>query len=271
MYKLLAVDMDGTLLKDDKTISHSTYKAIHDARKKNIRIVLSTGRYLNGIKRYLEELSLLNDDEYAVTMNGSLIQETRSGKILYESLLAHDDIKYICSIGRTLGTNIELASAHCFIINKMTKLFELDSKLNNVDLKIMDFNDLPSGFRPLKIMFVDDNNKLDKITEKLPESVLDNFNIVRSGKNYLEFLNKNTDKGSAIKLLAKKLGVQPQDIICIGDAENDIHMIKFAGMGVAMGNAYASVKKAADYITRTNEEDGVAHAIKKFILSEDAS
>lgn len=271
MYKLLAADMDGTLLKDDKTISYSTYKAIQDARKKGIRVVLSTGRYLSGIKKYLKELNLLIDDEYAVTMNGSLIQNAKSGNILYKSLLTHDAVKYVCSIGNTLGTNVELAAFDYFIINKTTKLFELDSKVNDTNLKIMNFNDLSPKLSIFKIMFVDDGNRLDKLTQELPENIFNNFTVVRSGENYLEFLNKNTDKGSAIKILAKKLGIKSQDVICIGDAENDINMIKYAGLGIAMGNAYTSVKKAADYVTRTNEEDGVAHAIKKFILSENAS
>ena len=84
---------------------------------------------------------------------------------------------------------------------------------------------------------------------------------------FLEFLDKTVNKGTGVKLLAEKLNIRQDEIICIGDAENDIHMIEFAGLGVAMGNAFDNVKRAADFITKTNEEDGVAHVIDKFILA----
>lgn len=271
MYKLLAVDMDGTLLRDNKTISCTTLKAIQDAKNHGVKIVLSSGRYLNGIREYLKQLDILNEEEYAITLNGALIQETKSGKVLYDSPLSHDDVNYIYSIGNSLNLNVELVSPDYFVINKVTQLFEVDSKINNIRFRIMDMNTIPKDLEILKVMFVNSGKVLDATPKKLPEEIFERFSVVRSGTNFLEFLNKGTSKGTAIKILADKLNIKSEEIICIGDAENDINMIKYAGLGVAMANAYPHVKEIADYITKSNEEDGVAHVINKFILSKNAS
>lgn len=271
MYKLLAVDMDGTLLLDNKTISSNNLKAISAAKDRGVKIVLSSGRYLSGIREYLKQLDILNEEEYAITLNGALIQETLSKKVLYNSPLSHNDVEYIYSIGNSLNLNVELVSPDYFIINKVTHLFEVDSKINNIRFRIMDMNTIKEDLEILKVMFVNPKEVLDATPQKLPKEVFERFSVVRSGANFLEFLNKGTSKGSAIKILAGKLNIKPEEIICIGDAENDINMIKYAGLGVAMGNAYPHVKDIADYITKSNEDDGVAHVINKFILSENAS
>ncbi len=138
-------------------------------------------------------------------------------------------------------------------------------------MEIVDFDTIDKNTTIVKIMFVDPEEKLNKVIELLPKELYDKYTIVRSAPFFLEFLNKKVNKGFGVRLLAEKLGIKPSEVICIGDAENDIHMIEFAGLGVAMGNAFPEVKKKADYVTKTNEEDGVAHVIKKFVLKEETA
>lgn len=266
MYKLLAVDMDGTLLREDKTISGMTFKAVQDARKKGIKVVLSSGRHIGGIVDYLKKLNLLNKGEYAVTMNGCSVQEVSSRKLLYKKTLTYEDARKIIAFGKHLGADVELVSTDTFYVDKFKDFFQFDADVNKTRLKVISFDNIPHNIDIYKVAFVNSKEILDKIIPLVPDSFRDEYTVVRSGDNFFEFLNKGANKGTAVAYMAEMLGISPEEVICIGDAENDTHMIKYAGLGVAMGNAYPSVKKIADYVTKTNEEDGVAHVINKFIL-----
>ena len=115
-------------------------------------------------------------------------------------------------------------------------------------------------------MMIDEPEILGPAMEKLPKEVYEKYTVVRSTPFFLEFLNKEVNKGVGVELLAKHLGIKREEVMTFGDAGNDLHMIEYAGLGVAMANAFDEVKEAANYITDTNENDGVAKAIEKFIL-----
>lgn len=267
MYKLLAVDMDGTLLKKDKTISNASLTAIKKAKEKGVKVILATGRPVKGIQKYLQELNLIEDGDYTVAFNGAVVQETKSKKIVAQNLLSINDIHYLYSLSRTLKVNIHALTPSACITPKVNKYSELESNMNSIPLEVVDFHNISNDTSIVKIMFIDEEQILNEVISKLPVEVYDKYTVVRSSLYFLEFLNKKVNKGVGVELLSKKLGIKPEEVICIGDAGNDIHMIKFAGLGVAMGNAFADVKEAADYVTHTNEEDGVAHVINKFILA----
>lgn len=266
MYKLLAVDMDGTLLKEDKTISKMTIKAVQDARKKGVQVVLSSGRHLTGITDYLKKLNLFHEGGYAVAMNGCSIQEVVSHRYIYKKLLTSYDVNRIITLGRKFNADLNLVTSDCFLVEKYKDFFKFDAEVNKVNLKVIDYDSIPKNTDIYKAMFVNDKEFIDKIIPLIPDDFRRDYTVLRSGANFLEFISKDANKGSAVAHIAEMFGIAPQEVICIGDAENDTHMIKYAGLGVAMGNAYPSVKEAADYVTKTNEEDGVAYVINKFIL-----
>ena len=114
---------------------------------------------------------------------------------------------------------------------------------------------------------IDEPEVLQKAVDNLPKEVYEKYTVVRSTPYFLEFLNKEVNKGTGVKLLADHLRVKQEEVMTFGDAENDLDMIVYAGMGVAMANGFEEVKEAANYITDSNEEDGVAKAIEKFVLS----
>lgn len=269
MYKLIALDMDGTLLNENKEISKQNLEAIKFARKKGIKVVLATGRPTKGIEKYLKELNLIDDNEYAVSYNGAVVQEIKSGKIIAKNIMSIEDLKFLYDLSKKLNVNIHALTPHSCITPKVNEYSELEATMNNIPLEIVDFDNIDKNTTIVKIMFVDPEEKLNKVIEALPAELYDKYTIVRSAPFFLEFLNKKVNKGYGVKLLAEKLGIKPEEIICVGDAENDIHMIEFAGLGVAMGNAFPEVKKIANYVTKTNEEDGVAHVIKKFVLNNE--
>ncbi len=117
-----------------------------------------------------------------------------------------------------------------------------------------------------KLMMIDKPHLLDKAIAGLPARARDSYTILKSAPYYLEILNPLVNKGYGVKMLADKLGLQQSEVMAIGDQENDLAMIEYAGTGVAMGNAIDSVKNIAQFVTKTNMEDGVAHAIEELVL-----
>lgn len=269
MYKLIAIDMDGTLLREDKTISKETLRAIDRAKAKGVKIVLSSGRPIDGIRRYLKELDLMRDGDYAIAYNGSLIVATKTNEILAKTLMKLEDVSYLYELSKKLMVNIHILTKNSCLTPKWNPYSQIEKDINDIPLEEVDFNNLPYDTSIVKIMMVDEPNILTEAISKLPKEVYEKYSVLRSSPYFLEFLDKKVNKGYGVALLANKLGIRSDEVICIGDAGNDIHMLQFAGLGVAMGNAYPEVKKAADYITLSNEENGVAHVIDKFVLNNE--
>ncbi|MDT8718696.1 sugar-phosphatase [Clostridium sp. 19966] len=272
MYKLLALDMDGTLLRSDKTISEKTLDAIKKAREKGVKIVLATGRPVHGILSYIEQLGLNNDDEFVVTFNGCTVQTAKSGEILFEISVKGEDLHYLYEISKNLNIDIHAFTSPEFCITpKINEYSLIEARINKIDLVEKDFYDIKPEEEVIKVLMVASKENLDAAYSKLPEEAYEKYSVMRSSDIFLEFLSKGINKSRGIDFLANKLNIKREEIICIGDAENDIAMIEYAGLGVAMGNAFTKVKKASNYITFTNDEDGVAHVIDKFVLSEPVS
>lgn len=266
MYKLIAIDMDGTLLKDNKTISDENIKAVKSASQNGVKVALATGRPIKGIEKYLRQLDLISDSNYAVAFNGAVVENTKNHKVISEILLSPDDIKYIHKLSMTINVNIQIALKESSITPVRNKYSELDARLNNITLYIDNLENMSEDEHILKAMFMDDDCKLSHGIPKLPNDIYEKYTVVRSEPWILEFMNKSANKGEGVKTLAEKFKIDRSEVICIGDSFNDIHMIKYAGLGVAMGNALPEIKEHSDYITKTNEENGVAHIIDKFIF-----
>lgn len=269
MYKLVAIDMDGTLLKGDKTISERTKSAIKSAREKGVTVVLATGRPIEGVSRYLEELDMYTDKDYVLSYNGALVQKTKSKESIAKIALDGSDLHYLKKLSDELGVNIHAFSEKIGLITpKNSKYTEVEANINNIEIHEMNIDVIPDDEVIIKIMMIDEPEVLGPAIEKLPKEVFEKYTVVRSTPYFLEFLNKEVNKGVGVEMLAKNLGVKREEVITLGDAGNDLHMIEYAGLGIAMGNAFDEVKEVANYITDTNENDGVAKAIEKFILDK---
>lgn len=266
MYKLIAIDMDGTLLKEDKTISRETFKAIEKATDKGIKVILATGRPLEGIKPYLKKLNLMKDNDYALVFNGALVQNTSTDEIIVRNTLKGSDYKYLYEISKSLNVNIHAFSKEGCITPKLSKYTEVEGNINKIPITIKAVEDVDNDEYIMKVMMIDEPEILDKAINALPKELYEKYTVVRSTPYFLEFLNKSSNKGEGVKALANVLNIKREEVMCIGDAGNDLHMLEYAGLGVAMGNAYEEAKEVADFVTKTNEEDGVAYAITKFAL-----
>lgn len=272
-YKLIAVDMDDTLLRHDKTISKENIEALHKAREKGVYVVISTGRVFASAYAYADMIGFRT---YIIASNGALIRDPNNNTI-YESILNYDSMVEIIKVCQKYNTYFQLISETTIfspeITNKFQRyaewneLFKTELKVNVKEIKepLKDIDKLKDNVLKI-IVFNDDIEVLKSIREELSKN--DSIQITSSYMDNIEIVNKGVSKGRALEILGEYLSIKKEEMIAIGDSENDIEMIKFAGLGVAMENAIEEVKKVADFITKSNMEDGVKYVIDKFILKQ---
>ena len=270
MYKLIAIDMDGTLLTEDKKITTKTKDAIKTASNLGVKIVLTTGRPIQGIKQYLEELNLTNKDDYVIALNGAFICRNDDYSILSSNeTLTGKDLKYIYNKVKALKTYFHAFTKDEDLVDKKSKFSIAEEMRINLKVRVVNFlGEIKDDDEILKVVLEEEKNVLDEITDKIPKELFEKYTVIRSVDFMLEFMKKGCNKASGIEKLAQYLGISREEIIAIGDAGNDKEMIKYAGLGVAMGNAEDEIKNMADFITKSNEEDGVSYVIDKFIVSK---
>lgn len=269
-YKLIALDIDGTLINSSNQITENVKLAIQKAKEKGVKVVLCTGRPLKGVEKFLDELNLREKGDYAATFNGALIQDTFTKDAVSHLTLNYEDLVNLYNLSIEIGSRSHFYDTKTlYTFNKDVSDFTvLESHLTGTHLNVTTLNDVPKDINMSKFMMIDHPEILDECVKKIPQEYYEKYTIVRSTPFFLEILRPEANKGSGISLLAKELGLKQEEIICVGDAGNDKHMIEYAGLGVAMGNATDEIKGMADYVTLSNDEDGVAHVINKFILEE---
>lgn len=273
MYKLIALDIDGTLLNTEKKITSNVYNSIQEAKRNGAKVVLSTGRPLPGVTPLLEELNLTDDGDYVICFNGAVVQEVKSKKVIADIDMNVEDFRTIYNkVCKPNNTKIHINTpTHLITPHEVPgKYSVLEAELNKISIEYKPENEIDESIKFCKVMIVDEPEKLEEIISTIPKELYEQYTIVRSAKYFLEFLNKKANKGTALQALCDNIDMPIEKTIAVGDEENDQHMIKLAGLGVAMGNARESIKDIADYVTKTNNEHGVAHVIEKFILNRQA-
>lgn len=263
-YKLLAIDIDDTLLNDDLEISLENHDALIYAQQKGVKIVLCTGRTLESIKKYIDIIDGYVHDDYVIVFNGSIIT-TAKGDLIFRKVIEKDILTELIDISRIENIDIQIYDDQQIYSERYTERIKEYETLSGVKINIIE--DLKVKDISLKVLYnCNDTNKLDKIKKIIEDKFGDNVFVFYSKNNYLEVLSNEGNKGIALEYLANYLDIKQNEVLAIGDSENDIYMIKYAGLGVCMKNGRESVKQYADYITNnTNNENGVAEVIKKFI------
>lgn len=265
MYKLIALDMDGTLLNEKKEISKGNQIAIDAVKSEGKKVIIATGRPLKGVESYLDKLGMNADDDYVVAFNGALVQNVKTGEVISKTVLSYEDYEYLYKLSMELDVNIHFLTEDEVVTPKHNKYTEVEATINGINI-VEESVEASKGKTVVKVMFIDSKEKLDKIENMIPKEVKERYNVLRSADIFLEFLHKSVNKGTGVKAVAEQLGLNQSNVISVGDAGNDVDMIMYAGLGVAMGNGYEEVKKVADYITLSNEKDGVAHVIHKYMI-----
>ena len=268
MYKLIALDLDGTLLTSDKTISQRTKHTIAEARKRGVKVVLASGRPLDGMQSKLDELEIEGDNEFVVFFNGSMVKEIGTNRVIHSAIIDGKRAKQVAQLANKLNLDCHAFSNELGLITpKLNEFTDVEATINQSPVIEKSFDELEDDHPIIKAMIVGAPDKLTAAINNIPASYQDEFTIVQSAPIFLEFLNLESNKGVGIKAIAEHLGITSSEVICMGDAENDHHMIEYAGLGVAMQNAMEQTKAIANHITLSNDDDGVATVIEEFILA----
>lgn len=276
-YKMICIDMDGTLLNSKKKLSNGNREALKKAYENGVHIIICTGRNSRSALYFANEIGV---QSALIANNGALVLDEDGEVLIFKEALEKKQCEKILEVGKLYNSipnfhglgKIYLNSKFRRFINNMFFNRNIPEKYKIENIYLNKANAWSNVFDNKKevfgkCIFLDKNKKLKKIEEVLNKD--GSFEITYSGKFCLEINNKGVSKGRAVKILGEHYGIKQEEIICIGDNGNDISMIKYAGLGVAMKNGTDAVKEIANYITDTNDNDGVAKVVKKFIFNEE--
>lgn len=269
-YKLLVLDVDGTLLNDEREISKRTLAALLKVQQMGVRIVLASGRPTYGLMPLAKTLELGNYGGFVLSYNGCQIIKAQNGEILFERRINPEMLPYLEKKARKNGFAIFTYHDDTLITDSPdNEYIKNEALLNNLKIIREDEFSTAIDFAPCKCMLVSDKEKaligLEQHWEKRLAGTLDAF---RSEPYFLEVVPCGVNNANTLGALLEHLGVTREEVIAVGDGVCDVTMLQLAGMGVAMGHSQDSVKVCADYVTASNEEDGVALAVEKLILAE---
>ncbi len=268
-YKLLVLDIDGTLLNDNKEITPRTQAALLKVQQMGIHIVLASGRPTNGVMPIAKKLELNHYGGFILSYNGGQIINVQTGELLFEKRINPEMLPYIDKKAKKNDFAIFTYHKDYIITDKPdNEHIKQEAILSNMEIRgVNDFVEAVD-FAPCKCMLVSDDEEaligLENHWKKRLGGVLDVF---RSEPYFLEVVPQFIDKGNTLGVLLSKLSVLPEEVIAIGDGVCDVSMLQGAGLSIAMGNAEDSVKACVDITTLTNNEDGVAVAVEKAVLS----
>lgn len=279
-FSLVALDLDGTLLRNDKSISERAAKAVRAVEATGRYVAITTGRHPNSALRFFERMDALGPKSLAVCFNGSAVIDLCAFKkegapdSLFGSLWEDTaDAQELALLDReTSAAGLDLhaySKTNSLVLEKVTGYSTreiIHAKVAYTDR--WNFKKGHESERYYKAVATGPKDLIDDFRPEISNKVRDSFEIMRTDDNFLEFIPHHNSKGSALIKLCSVLGVNIGECVAFGDAENDLVMIKNAGLGVAMGNAMDSLKKAADYVTLTNMQDGVAVVLEQ-LMRED--
>ena len=268
-YKLIVLDLDGTLTNSKKVITPRNREILIRVQEQGVRLVLASGRPTYGIVPLANELRMNEFGGFILSYNGGEIINWGTQEMIYENVLPNDVVPVLYECARSHQLSIlTYDGAEIVTENSQDPYVQKEAFLNK--MAVRETNDFLTDITlPVaKCLIVGDADKLIPLEAELCLRLQGRINVFRSEPYFLELVPQGIDKALSLAVLLKEIGVERKEMIAIGDGYNDLSMIKFAGLGIAMGNAQEPVKKAADYITLSNEEDGVAIAVEKAIIAE---
>lgn len=267
IYKMIVLDLDGTLTNDKKEITPKTRQALLEAQQQGVRIVLASGRPTYGIMALAEELDLANHGGFILAFNGGKIIDCQNGHVVYEQTLAPDLVPPLYDAAMEAGMEILTYQGEGIAATKKSNKYVLHEAFIN-KMPVVEYSRFLEQveFPINKCLIVGDPTPLHQLEIKLAQQLTGRLSLYRSAGFFLECVPLGIDKAHSLNLLIQQLGISKNEIIACGDGYNDQSMIEFAGLGVAMANAPRDIQDKADYITYSNEEDSVAHVVEKFVL-----
>lgn len=270
-YKMIAIDMDGTLLNSEKKVSERTKEVIIAAQEAGKKIIITTGRIFTSARLYSQYIGLKTP---IIACNGAIIKGVEGEKIFKTHPVDEEIIVNAIEICNEIGVPYHFYSEDKIYSTKNIGLYEFyHQEERNIDasyrIPFFDINNFSSisNIKEEILKFNVWDKDIDKILLTLNKiKHIENAFVTSSSPYNIEITNQAATKGNALKELGEFYGIKKEEIISIGDSYNDISMIEYAGLGIAMDNSQADIKEIADYITLSNDQDGVVDVFERFVL-----
>ncbi|MEG6615121.1 Cof-type HAD-IIB family hydrolase [Peptococcaceae bacterium 1198_IL3148] len=264
-YKLIAIDMDDTLLNNRLEITERSLQAVRRVREKGIHVTLSTGRMFCSAYPYAMQLGI---DLPLITYQGALVKNALSGEVLAHKTIPLELARQVVADVQKCGYHINVYTDDKLYVEKVTPVGLDYARICGVDLNPV--GDLVAFLQqpPTKIVVISTESQIDDLKGIMEPIYRDRLHVCKSKPTFLEFSHPKATKGYALAKLAELFNVQQHEVMAIGDSDNDVEMLEYAGMAVVMANARDHIKTLADYITDSNEEDGVAKVLEKLVLAD---
>lgn len=267
--KIIATDLDGTLLNSDLKLSKRNREALKRLKSQGVRIVLCTGRPFDGMKHLIGELGLSGDD-YCISYNGSLVQSCDGKEVLHEASISADDFREIAAYFAGFGLGIHaMTRDKIYTYDKsIHSLTVRESYLGNLPITVLEAGDVVTE-KIIKVMAVGNPEALEKAEQGFPQAISASFSLNKSEAFYLEIMQDGDNKARALKILLDKLNLSSEQLVAFGNNLNDLEMLNFAQVGVAVGNAVTELKEVSDVVTETNDHDGVAQFLEQYYVRKE--
>ena len=268
-YRMIVLDLDDTLLKDDRTVSEMTRRRLLEAQQQGTVVVLASGRPTYAMQHLAQELCLAQYGGYLISFNGARITACENGAVLSSVDISHAQMCQLFDLAQQQNVYIQTYTEDHILVSKDNEYTQIEKEITGMDVvECADFKaEIPKT--AVKAMMLEHPDHLKQVEQALRPVIKDELYMTITKPFFLEFMNPAVDKGKSLVTLAAHLGISMEQVIAVGDSYNDISMIEAAGLGVAMGNAVEAVKQAADYETDDNEHDGVARVVEKFFLNQE--
>ena len=268
-YKLLVLDVDGTLVNSKKELSPQTLTTLLKTEHAGIRLVLASGRSPYGLRHLVEKLEMKKWGGYILPYNGAQIIDAKNDEVLFEKRIDPVMFPYLEKKAQKNGFAIFTYHRNQLITtDPENEHIRNEALLNGMEIVAVEDLSAAVNFSPNKCVLVsDDESALIALKDQWRKRLAGVLDVYRSEAFFLEVVPKFVDKGNTLGVLIEKLGISTEEVMAIGDGRRDFSMLQLAGLGIAMGNAQDSIKACADSITESNDQDGVAIAVQKFIIA----
>ena len=267
-YKLIAMDLDGTLNNDEKKITPRTREALMAAQSAGIRLALASARPSPGLRKERDALCMRENGGVLMAYNGGRIVDAATDRVLFETCMPLEAAQEVLRALEKLPVTPILDDGRQFYVTDRNG-YKVDYECRNNNMSCVEVENLAEflQFAPVKILMSVDPAAIAGVQAQIAQLLPAELAVVQTAAFYLEVIPRAIDKGRGLVQICRALGLRPAEVIAFGDAENDIPMLRTAGVGVAMGNADAAVKAAADRMTRSNNEDGIAAALEELLAA----
>lgn len=265
-YKMLVLDLDDTLLRDDYSISARNKHLLFEAQQQGVKVVLASGRPTPAMLQYAEELQLAHFDSYLISFNGGVVTSMKSNEVLFEKSLTRSEIHSLYQFSVDHNVHIITYSDKGVVSETESQYIDVEVNLTGIPHHKVPCFKTEVTSSAVKCILLEHPDYLKQVEQKL-KAQRPNLSVSISKPFFLEVMPQGIDKAASIDFLAQKLGIQPHEVIAVGNAGNDLSMVQYAGLGVWVDNVSDDLRHHADVIVASNQNDGVAEVVERFILN----